>query len=184
MADSIRYSVSATPLETVAQSHGFVGEDVNILHDVETHSVDVIATEVQKTYGSSGEVTLGTQWGTTASTLNGIALGVQNYREAVDSNDTTAISTETYALFVFIKNTGFASDGDNTQTLTNLLDKSLKIMEGTYCISCLAAGESFVMKAVGSSTIDCNRIHVRTVDNDGGDNVSAGHLAVEYLVAK
>jgi len=65
--------------------------------------------------------------------------------------------------------------------LADALSKSLKVMVGTTLISLLDAGECIVLKD-DNAGIDCSNIHVRTVDTNGNDNTSAGHLAVEFLV--
>ena len=54
-------------------------------------------------------------------------------------------------------------------------------MVGSTMISVLDPGEAIVLKD-DNLGIACTGIHVRTVDLDGSDNSSAGHLAVEYLV--
>ena len=54
-------------------------------------------------------------------------------------------------------------------------------MSGTTLISVLDPGEAIVLKD-DNAGIDCGGIHVRTVNLNGADNSSAGHLAVEYLV--
>jgi len=62
------------------------------------------------------------------------------------------------------------------------LDKAVKVMvpSGTTIISVLDPGEAIVLKD-DNGGID-GRFHLRTVDLDGSDNTTAGHLAVEYLV--
>ena len=51
---------------------------------------------------------------------------------------------------------------------------------GTTLISILDPGEAIVLKD-DNAGLD-GRFHLRTVDLDGSNNASAGHLAVEYLV--
>jgi len=164
MADRISYSVSVTPIETIA------GEETSVTNDI-------IASEIGKSFSGNGTATVTDYSG--ATTVQGYASRVQYYLEAIDSADTTEISSEATASFVYIKNTGYTFS--STTVLGGALDKSLKVMSGTTLLSVLSAGEAIVFKD-NNAGIVCTGIHVRTVDNDGGDNASAGHLAVEYLV--
>ena len=102
-----------------------------------------------------------------------------NYREAIDSADTTDLSVELTASFIFIKNTGYTYS--SATVLGVALDKSLKVMQTTNLICLLDSGECFVMKDNNAALVAAD-IHVRTVDKDGSENASAGHLAVEFLV--
>jgi hypothetical protein len=54
-------------------------------------------------------------------------------------------------------------------------------MVGSTMISVLDPGEAIVLKD-DNAGINGTDLHVRTVDTDGSDNSSAGHLAYEYLV--
>ena len=138
---------------------------------------DVIASEVGKSLGGSGQAAV-TDYSGDAD-VQGYKDAAVNYREAIDSADTTDLSSETTASFVFIKNTGYTYS--SATVLGAALDKSLKVMVGTTLISILDAGEAIVLKD-DNAGIDCSGIHVRTVDTDGSENASAGHLAVEFLV--
>ena len=167
MADRVLYSISVTPIETIA------GEQTSITNDI-------IASEIGKSFSGNGTATcadFGANGGTAA--MQGYLNRTQYYVEAIDSADTTDISSEATASFVYIKNTGYTFA--TTTKLGSALDKSLKVMSGTTLLSVLSAGEAIVFKD-NNLGIACTGIHVRTVDNDGGDNASAGHLAVEYLV--
>ena len=164
MANRILYSISVTPIETIAS------EETTITNDI-------IAGEIGRSFSGNGTSSVTNYLGN--HLYQGYASRVQYYLEAIDSADTTDISSEATASFVYIKNTGY--EFSTTTALGNALDKSLKIMSGTTLLSVLAAGEAIVFKD-NNLGINCTGIHVRTVDNDGGDNGSAGHLAVEYLV--
>ena len=180
MADRIIYSVSATPIETVTQAVTYSNiEDTSNHANSTNNSHDVLATEVGKTLGGSGESVCNGYAATAA--YQGYLNQTPNYRLTPDDGDTTDISAEASASFVYIKNTGKALATDNTAVLGDTLDKALKIMVGTTLISVLDPGEAIVLKD-DNLGIACTGIHVRTVDLDGGDNSSAGHLAVEYLV--
>jgi len=179
MADKIRYSISVTPVETVTQAVAFTNIEDNANHaDVTNNSHDVIATEVATSLGGTGEAVCNGYNGTAAN--QGYLNQTVNYGEAGDSADTNDLSSETTASFIFIKNTG--KTFSSATALGDTLNKALKVMYpgGTSLISVLDPGEAIVFKD-DNLGLDA-RFHVRTVDLDGGDNSSAGHLAVEYLV--
>ena len=167
MADRIEFTISATPIETVTSEDG-----------ASTH--DVMAGEVRQTVGGSGSCLVTDYQGTDAQQGFGGAAGagVKTYREADDANNTTNISADANARFVFIKNTGYTYS--TATALGAALDASVKVMVGTAMISVLAAGEAIILKDVNGG-FDCDDIHVRTVTNAGA-NGSPGHMAVEFLV--
>ena len=163
MADKVTFAVSCTPQEELTNEN--------------SGTIYVIASEVNKSLGGSGAATCASYDGTAAN--QGYLNATVNYMEAIDSADTTDISDEGTATFVFIKNTGYTFI--SATVLGDALSKSLKVMSGTTLISVLDAGEAIVLKD-DNAGIACTGIHVRTVDTDGSNNTSAGHLAVEYLV--
>jgi hypothetical protein len=163
MADSMQFAVSCTPVEELATEN--------------SGTSNILASEINTSLGGSGTAVVASYDGTAAN--QGYLNATVNYLEAVDSADTTDISAEGTASFVFIKNTGFTFS--SATELGDALDKSLKVMVGTTLISVLDAGEAIVLKD-DNAGIACTGIHVRTVDTDGSNNTSAGHLAVEYLV--
>jgi hypothetical protein len=166
MADSVRYSVSCTPIE--------------VLTDENSGSHNVISGEVKKSLGGSGVATCADFSGDGTAAKQGYLNGDASYFEANDSADTNDLSSEATATFIFIKNTG--KTFSSTTVLGVALDKALKIMApgGTTLISILDPGEAIVLKD-DNAGLD-GRFHVRTVDLDGSNNTGAGHLAVEYLV--
>lgn len=91
MADRIRFSVNITPIETLTDEDG------------QTH--DIIASEVKKSLGGSGDSIALTDYSQTAN-LQGYKDATVNYRSASHSADGTILSSITPD-FVFIKNTGF-----------------------------------------------------------------------------
>jgi len=163
MSDSIRYSVHLTPTE--------------VLTDENEGTRNALASEVNKSLGGKGEAVVTDYSGTAAA--QGYKDAAVNYLECIDSDDTTDISSEATASFVFIKNTGYTFS--DATTLGVALAKSVKVMIGTTMISILDAGECIILKDDNAGLV-CTNIHVRTVDTDGSENASAGHLAVEYLV--
>ena len=177
MADKVRYTMHVTPIEEVTKAISYTGEEqTDVLVDSST-TVEVIATEVNTTIGGSGEAAVTNYSGSAAD--QGYKDKAVNYLEGIDSANTLDISAETSASFVFIKNTGYTFS--SATVLGTALSKALKVMVGTTVISVLDPGECIVLKD-DNAGINCTGIHVRTVDLDGGDNASAGHLAVEYLV--
>jgi len=163
MAEYIYYNINVKPTETPSIDYGVAKK--------------ILASEVGKTLGGSCAAVADCN-GAVAN-VNGYADATVNYRNASDGDDTTDISSETTASFVFIKNTGY--EYSTATALGDALSKSLKVMVGTTLISLLDAGECIVLKD-DNAGIDCSNIHVRTVDTNGNDNTSAGHLAVEFLV--
>ena len=166
MADRISYSVSVTPIETIA------GEETSITNDI-------IASEIGKSFSGNGTATVTDYSGTAAN--QGYKDRTVNYKEADDASDAEdLVDSESTATFIYIKNTGYAFN--SATVLGAALNKSLKIMApgGTTLISILDPGEAIVLKD-DNAGLD-GRFHVRTVDLDGSNNTGAGHLAVEYLV--
>ena len=164
MADSVQFSVSCTPVEELATEN--------------SGTSNILASEVNTSLGGSGSATVASYAGTAAN--QGYLNATVNYFEGLDSSDSTDLSSETSATFIFIKNTGFTFS--SATALGASLSKALKIMApgGTTIISVLDPGEAIVLKD-DNAGLD-GRFHVRTVDLDGSDNTSAGHLAIEYLV--
>ena len=164
MADSVQFSVSCTPVEELATEN--------------SGTSNILASEVNTSLGGSGAATVASYAGTAAN--QGYLNATVNYFEGLDSSDSTDLSSETTATFIFIKNTGFTFS--SATVLGASLSKALKIMApgGTTIISVLDPGEAIVLKD-DNAGLD-GRFHVRTVDLDGSDNTSAGHLAIEYLV--
>jgi len=164
MADKVTFAVSCTPQEELSTEN--------------STTTYVIASEVNKSLGGSGTATCASYAGTAAN--QGYLNATVNYFEGLDSADDTDLSSESSATFIFIKNTGFTFS--SATALGAALSKALKIMApgGTTLISILDPGEAIVLKD-DNAGLD-GRFHVRTVDLDGSNNTSAGHLAVEYLV--
>lgn len=163
MADKVTYAISVTPQEELTE------ENAGTRY--------ILASEVGKTLGGNGVATAASFAGSAAN--QGYKDITVNYLSAADDGDATDISAETSATFVFIKNTGYTFS--SATALGASLNKALKVMIGTTMISVLDAGECLVLKD-DNAGLNGTTIHVRTVDLDGSNNASAGHLAVEYLV--
>ena len=168
MSDKVRYAVSITPIE--------------VLTDDNSGEHDVIAAEVGKTLGGSGEATVAGYTATSAA--QGYKEALPWYKSAPDSGTGIAISTETTASLVFIKHSGYAIAADGATLGSANTTRKVKVtVTGDITIACLGAGECLVLKALQSTaTIDCSKVLVETVDSDGSDPSEGDHIAVEYLV--
>jgi|TARA_Y100000296_G_C5019792_1_gene179274 hypothetical protein len=171
MADKVTFAVSCTPQEELSTEN--------------STTTYVIASEVNKSLGGSGTATCASYAGTAAN--QGYLNATVNYLEAPDgAGNEVAISSESSASFVFIKNTGhiFSSatvlgDADTSATL------KVTTNSGAILISNLAAGEAIVLKGKQSgsgATIVASGIEVETVLSNGAETSGGNHLAVEYLV--
>ena len=172
MADSVRFSVYCTPVEE--------------LIDENSGERSVLASEIGKSLGGSGTATVSAYNGTAAN--QGYLNATVNYLEAPDgAGNEVAISSESSASFVFIKNTGHIWGGDATTLGDADTSATLKVTtnSGAILISNLAAGEAIVLKGKQSgsgATIVASGIEVETVLANGAETSGGNHLAVEYLV--
>lgn len=169
MADSVRYSVSCTPVEEVTDENS------------QTHTV--LASEIKSALGGSGTATVADY---SASAANqGYKDAAVNYKEAPDGGGgEVAISSESTASFLFIKNTGFVF---SSATVLGDSDSSRLVKvtanSGAIILSCLDAGEAIILKGLqATGTIDASGIKIETVNSDGSEASGGNHLAVEYLV--
>jgi len=167
MANKVKFRVHCTPLEDITDVQGG------------THTV--IASEVGRTLGGAGESVVDIYQTPLGGLIanQGYLNTTVNYLSADDGANTTDISAEPSASFVFIKNTGRAFD--TVTTLGDPLTASIKVMIATTMISVLDAGEAIILKD-DNSALNCTTIHVRTVTTAGADDATLTNLAVEYLV--
>ena len=108
MADRVIFAINVTPIETVTQAVTYSNIEDSANHATVTdNSHDVVATEIAKTFGGSGEsVTLAGYAG--AANLQGYSNRASNYVDASNSASGTKVTNAARANdFVFIKNTGF-----------------------------------------------------------------------------
>ena len=167
--DKVKFSVTCTPIEQITTEQAL------------SPIPEVIASEVGKSLSGSGEAAASNYNG--AAAVQGYTGGVVNYVNCVD-NSATAISTESTASFVFIKNTGhiFSSVtelGESTEEHVVVTT----VNTGTTVISSLGPGEAIVLKALGATkTLDCTKIKVQTFEANGASAGTNDHLAVEILV--
>ena len=185
MADKIRYSVSVTPVETVTHAVTYSNiEDTANHANVTDNSHDVIATEIATTLGATGEATCG---GYAASAADqGYLNRAANYANSVDDS-WTAISGESSATFVFVKNTGKEFDDAATLGTDDAAATgdhvAVAVNNGAILISFLGPGEGICLKALNATqTLDATDIKVKTFEDDGTAAQTADHIAVEYLV--
>lgn len=164
--DYVKYAVSVTPIEQL---------------DTENNTTkDIVASEVNTSLGGDGTSNV-TNYGGTAS-AQGFLNTAPYYVEAIDSADTTALTTETTCSFIHIKNTGYTYS--SSSALGAALDASLKVMAGDSdkeCIAVLEPGASICLPCNTGANVDGSAIYVRSVNHDGTANTSIGHLAVEFL---
>ena len=169
MADSVQFSVSCTPVEEISDENSG------------THSI--LSGEVKTSLGGNGVAAVADYSATAA--VQGYKDAAVNYKEAPDgSSGEVAISTESTASFIFIKNTGFVF---SSATALGAVEESrlLKVTtnSGAIILSCLDAGEAIILKGLqATGTMDASGIEVETVNSDGSEASGGVHLAVEYLV--
>ncbi len=178
MANRIQFAVSATPVETLTSG------------DAAT-TTDILAGEVGKILGGAGSAVVSDYQNAYAT--QGIGgdsgtAGVHTYINCVD-NSATAISSETTASFLIIKNTGklYSSAtalGDDAPSTGNHVRVSL-VNTTTNNLAFLAPGEAFMMSIGGTALsnfpIDCSKIFVQSYEGDGTAAGAADHIAVEFL---
>lgn len=117
MASRVDYAVSCTPIYSHSNAEGA--------------SVDVIASDVGKTLGAQGSISV--TWGSTV----GYSAGAPTY---VAATNTTSLGTFTNVKFVYIKHTGFS---DTAQTTTT--SAYLTVMVGGIVFARLAPGQAIVL---------------------------------------
>ena len=175
MADSVKFSVTCTPIEEIGTE--------------ETLSPvpEIISSEVGKSLSGNGSAPVASfdaNAGSGASaSVQGYLNGVVNYVNCVDDS-ATAISTHTTASFVFIKNTGyyFSSVTELGAAATEHVVVTT-VNTGTTVISSLGPGEAIVLKGLqATKTLDCTKIKVQTFESNGSAAGGTDHLAVEILV--
>ena len=169
MADKVKYRVHCTPLEEISDEKGGI------------HTV--LASEIGRTLGGSGEATVADYSGSGA--VQGYEATTVNYKEAPDgAGGEVDISTEATASFVFIKNTGhiFSSATELGDVETSRLLK-VTTNAGAIILACLSAGEAIAFKGLQTTgCIDSRGLKIETVNSDGAEASGGNHLAVEYLV--
>jgi|GEM_PF-2720833 len=135
--------------------------------------------------GEVGKILSG--WGEVAITDYGQAAPVQGQKDGspyyvqVDDSAAVAVSTESAAKFVAFKNTG--KTYVSSSALGAVLDKSIKVFFNSNAIALIPAGHVWTIPYLPGLNLNTD-FELRTCDNDGSNNSSAGHLALEMLVVK
>ncbi len=165
MASRVEYSVSMTPIRTIAASGDYDAQDV-------------IANDIGKSLGGSGSVNTGAADHVTVG-YGSATKGAPVYKEAVDDAYTVLGADNTAYNMVFIKNTGklFSSTTELGADPTSAVDVNvwLKVAASpTYKqIAALSAGEAIVLPGF-TQKANCG-LYVRPAS--GTD-----HYAVEYAL--
>jgi len=165
MASRVEYSVSMTPIRTIAASGDYDAQDV-------------IANDIGKSLGGSGSVNTSAADHTTVG-YGTATKGAPVYKEAVDDAYTVLGADNTAYNMVFIKNTGkiFSSTTELGADPTSAVDVNvwLKVAASpTYKqIAALSAGEAIVLPGF-TQKANCG-LYVRPAS--GTD-----HYAVEYAL--
>ena len=165
MAHRVNYKIRVSPVEEIEDADG--------------NTYEVLSGEIRQKLGGHGSATGLLSYGAPAI-LQGAIDGEWYYLEALDSADTTTLSNEQTAALLAIQNTGY--EFSSTSILGDTLNKALKVMVNTTLVSILDSNEIVVFKDTNAG-IDCRNFTVRTVDLDGSNNTSAGHLAVRFFIA-
>jgi hypothetical protein len=165
MADSIKYSISAKPIETISADQG---------------SVKIVSTEIKKNLGGSGEVTLSSNYETITNSTHGYTNGIPYYIEA-GKIGFQAFPTLASVKFIFIKHSGFIGASSGAKSAVRNTTDYLTITAGssdTVIIAILKPEESIALPVRGGATFQSFR-HKST--NSGGSNSGSNTIAVEFL---
>jgi hypothetical protein len=167
MSDEIRYQISVTPVEEVADENAA------------TH--EVLSGEVNTTLGGSGTSDVTDYSG--AAAVQGYTGGIVNYLEAPDgAAGEVVITTEATASFVYIENTGYVFSSATVLGVASTRSVKVTANSGAIILSILKAGESFIMTGGDNAVIVASTIKVETVDANGTETAGGVHNAVRLLV--
>lgn len=165
MADSIKYSISAKPIETISADQG---------------TIKVVSTEIKKNLGGSGEVALSTNYATITNSTHGYTNGVPYYLKA-EKVAFTAFPTLASVKFIFIKHSGFEGSTSGAKSDTRNTTDYLTITASssdTAIIAILKPEESIALPVRGGATLQSFR-HKST--NSGGSSSGSNTIAIEFL---
>ena len=178
MADNIQFGVSCTPVETVTSGDGVT-------------TTDIMAGEVVSSLGGSGTAVVTNYQNSNATQGIGgsdAAPGVRYYVNCVNDS-ATAVSAESTASFLIIRNTGklYSTRTALGTTVPVTGDHVLVVCHNstTNVLAFLAPGEAFMMNVGGTGLsnhpIDCSKIKVQSYESDGTAAGADDHIAVEFL---
>ena len=135
MASRVDFAVSATPVYSHAAGEGA--------------AVDAIAADVGKSLGGSGSVAH--TWGTTVGYASGSPTLVAAGTNYAESQTALTLGTFTTANLIFIKHSGFLSDGTTVSTVDVKITMAETIADATT-VAVLGPGEAIVLP-YGSDTV-------------------------------
>ncbi len=184
MADKIRYSISVTPVEDVTEHYGFAGENVDVLTDNTTRTVEVVATHVQETLGcSSKDVDLATQFGSMTNSTNGYASGVAYILTAPAATAGLQMPALAACDFLYIENTGYRQSSSGaiqtaTENTTDYL--TVEVGDNGTKIAILKANEGILLPMRGVTNANAFYISSTAANGvtAGGNTLGAKFLAV------
>ena len=184
MADKVRYSISVTPIEEVTEHYGYASEDVDILTNNTTRTVEVIATEVQTTLGcSSQNIALGTCFGTMTQNTHGFASGNPYYLSAPAATGGLQLPTVASCDLLYLENTGFqqgSSSGAKGTTVNTTDYLTVEAGDNGTILAILKAGESIVLPMRGGTNANAFYISSTAANGTsaGGNTLGCKFLSV------
>jgi hypothetical protein len=175
MADTVRFSVSVTPIEDVGTSQ--IGGVSNYIAASECFNG-----------GGSGEVA-GSGDSLTAIVIEGTGVdedgylnGAPAYRQATTVADGSAVAMPALAdvAFIYFKHTGFEYSSTTTKSTTANTADLLTIIAGSTVIARLAAGEAMVLPV--RETTNLSAFKIASTDGTNVDTTTgANDIAMEYM---
>ena len=184
MADKVRYAISLTPIEEVTEYYGFASEDVDILTDNATRTVEVIATEVQETLGaSSANIALGTNFATMTNSTHGTTSGTPYYLSAPGATGGLQMPAVASCDILYIENTGFRQSSSSTTkgTTVNTTDYlTVEVGDNGTIVAILAANEAVVLPMRGGTNSNAFYISSTAANGTsaGGNTLGAKFLSL------
>jgi len=184
MADKVRYAISLTPIEEVTEYYGYASEDVDILTDNATRTVEVIATEVQETLGcSSANIALATNFATMTNSTHGTTSGTPYYLSAPANTAGLQMPAVASCDILYIENTGFqqASSSTTKGTTVNTTDYlTVEVGDNGTIVAILAANEAVILPMRGGTNANAFYISATAANGTsaGGNTLGAKFLSL------
>ena len=184
MADKVRYAISLTPIEEVTEHYGYASEDVDILTNNTTTTVEVIATEVKETLGStSQDITLATNFGTMTNSTHGTTSGTPYYLSAPANTGGLQMPAVASCDILYIENTGFqqASSSTTKGTTANTTDYlTVEAGDNGTILAILKANEAIILPMRGGTNSNAFYISSTAANGTsaGGNTLGAKFLSL------
>lgn len=184
MADKVRYSISVTPIEEVTEHYGYASEDVDILTNNTTRTIEVIATEVQTTLGCSSEnIPLATCFGTMTQNTHGWVAGAPWYLSAPAATSGLQLPAVAACDLLYLENTGFqqASSSASKGTTVNTTDYlTVEAGNNGTILAILKAGEGVVLPMRGGTNSNVFYISATAANGTsaGGNTLGCKFLSI------